>query len=196
MSTLATVVASVLALALVAVLGLVLLAGARDTLRHFSPRLAASLFDLLFERVAMKRVPDFIVGDARDPYLLRWWILPRNRLCNVYLHCFMRSDDDRALHDHPWYSLSLALRGEVLEHSVGPDGAPSTRAIAAGAWRLRTATYAHRLELAAGAHCWTLFLTGPVLRVWGFHCPKGWVRWDVFTKTTPGRSVTGQGCGE
>lgn len=41
--------------------------------------------------------PHQIIPSADDPYLLRWYIIP----LNVYLHKFMRSDDDRALHDHP-----------------------------------------------------------------------------------------------
>jgi hypothetical protein len=50
----------------------------------------------------VKRRPDFIIGGADNPYLLRWWIIPRNRWCNVYLHKILRDDDPRALHDHPW----------------------------------------------------------------------------------------------
>ena len=37
-------------------------------------------------------------------YLSRWHIIPRNRYFNIYLHKFVGSDDDRALHDHPWRS--------------------------------------------------------------------------------------------
>lgn len=47
------------------------------------------------------RAPDFYIGGNANPYLLRWWVIPRNRFFNVYLHKFLRDDDDRALHDHP-----------------------------------------------------------------------------------------------
>ena len=40
---------------------------------------------------------DLVVGGDADPYLRRWWLIPRNRIFNVYLHHFMRSDDDRVL---------------------------------------------------------------------------------------------------
>jgi hypothetical protein len=33
---------------------------------------------------------------------------------------------------------------------------------------------AHRIELPVGSPTWTLFLTGPVVRKWGFHCINGW----------------------
>lgn len=55
------------------------------------------------------RKPDFVIGDLSNPYLLRWWVIPRNRFFNVYLHKFLRDDDDRALHDHPWWSMSIIL---------------------------------------------------------------------------------------
>src|ERR1700684_1178987 len=60
--------------------------------------------------------PHFVIGDPKNPYMLRWYILPRNPLFNVYLHKFLRNDDDdRALHDHPWPSLSLLVKGWVVE---------------------------------------------------------------------------------
>ena len=77
-------------------------------------RLAAWLATRL---IAPARKPDFIVGDPANPYLRRWWLLPRNPVFGIYLHQFMRSDDDRALHDHPWPSLSLTLRGRMMEHT-------------------------------------------------------------------------------
>ena len=43
---------------------------------------------------ALGRQPDFVVGKPEDPYLLRWWVIPRNKRFNVYLHKFLRSDDD------------------------------------------------------------------------------------------------------
>ena len=59
------------------------------------------------------REPDLIVGDR---YMLRWFLLPRNSWLNVYLHHFLHSDDDRALHDHPYWSVSICLRGRSVEH--------------------------------------------------------------------------------
>src|SRR4051795_4015193 len=65
------------------------------------------------------REPDFYIGGKVNPYLVRWWVIPRNRFFNVYLHKFLRDDDDRALHDHPWISLSFILRGGYIEHTPG-----------------------------------------------------------------------------
>lgn len=141
------------------------------------------------------RRPDFIIGGAELPYLLRWFVIPRNRFFNVYLHCFKRSDDDRALHDHPWASLSIILRGAYTEHTIAQGGVQRREIIEAGGWRLRwTGRLAHRIELHAG-ECWTLFITGPRYRAWGFHCPEqGWVHWERFTAAHDPGSI-GPGCG-
>ena len=76
-------------------------------------------------RRLMSGKPHFIIGGVDDPYLLRWFLIPRNHILNVYLHKFLRSDDDRALHDHPWWFVSIMLRGRYLEwlpdsHSLIP----------------------------------------------------------------------------
>jgi hypothetical protein len=134
----------------------------------------------------IKRKPDFIVGDG---YLARWWILPRNRYLNIYLHRFTGDDDDRALHDHPWASMSILLKGVLREHNFkGHRCIPRLVPI------IRSAKFAHRLELIKGP-AWTIFITGPVTRHWGFHCPNGWVHWKKFVSNTD-RGQIGVGCGE
>lgn len=78
--------------------------------------IAKTLSRVLRNRVIAKRPPDFVVGKPDDPYLLRWWVIPRNRWFNIYLHVFMRSDDAEALHDHPWWNISFLLDGTYTEH--------------------------------------------------------------------------------
>lgn len=132
------------------------------------------------------RPADFIIGGAETPYMFRWWIVPRNRWFNVYLHKIVRSDDDRALHDHPWWNISILLRGFYRE--VTPRGTKMRRG---GSIVFRSAKTAHRLEV--DAPCWSLFLTGPTIRTWGFHCPKGWVEWTKFVDERDNGAV-GRGC--
>jgi hypothetical protein len=150
------------------------------------------LANWLVERAGV-RVPDFVIGGDNDPYLLRWWVIPRNRFFNVYLHLFLRSDDDRALHDHPWANCSILLRGSYTEHEILAGGVNLRSVRKAGEWRFRlSGRMAHRVELHDGP-CWTLFITGPRYRQWGFHCERtGWVHWKNFT-TGDGAGV-GKGC--
>lgn len=133
----------------------------------------------------LSRKPDIVIGDQ---YLERWYIVPRNRWFNIYLHKFVGSDDDRALHDHPWWSLSVLLAGEIKEHQFN-----KIRMIPRWWPVVRSARFAHRLEVVHGP-VWTVFITGPRRRDWGFHCRKGWRHWREFTDHTGNR--VGAGCGE
>jgi hypothetical protein len=145
-----------------------------------------------------------------------------NRLFNVYLHKIVRSDDDRALHDHPWYWLSVMLRGRYAEVTRVLDARKINGRIAGyreglsshyrgffrglfyeeiyrrkvykrGAIRICRATHTHRLELLDDQPCWTLFVTGPKIREWGFACRQGWRHWRIFTTGDNGEKV-GRGC--
>ena len=59
----------------------------------------------------------------------------------------------------------------------------------------REAEAAHRLEVIPGGRAVSLFITGPTVREWGFHCPKGWVLWSLFVDDKDTGKV-GQGCDE
>lgn len=60
--------------------------------------------------------PDFIVGKEDDPYLKRWFIVPKNPLFAIYLHEFCKDDDD-VPHDHPYlFNLSWILQVGYFEH--------------------------------------------------------------------------------
>lgn len=150
------------------------------------------LADRIIDRCSAQ-APDYVIGGQARPYLLRWWIA-RNPLFCVYVHCFLRSDDDRALHDHPWANASILLRGEYTEHTIAAGGIHRRQVLRAGAIRMRwSGRIAHRIELHNGP-CWTLFITGPRYRSWGFHCPdQGWVHWQRFTAASDPGAI-GPGC--
>lgn len=141
----------------------------------------------------LRRGPDVIIGGDDNAYLCRWWVIPRNPLFNIYLHNFKRSDDDRALHDHPWINCSILLIGEYTEVLPTKGGTLTERVLRAGEIAIRMPSAAHRVHLHAG-ECWTLFITGPRVRQWGFWCPRGWVHWKEFTAGPKGELV-GRGCG-
>lgn len=125
-----------------------------------------------------------------DPYMRRWYMIPRNPEFNIYYHEILHDDDDRALHDHPWNSVSIMCKGRLRE--ITPEG---DRVVQAGDVVFRDPESAHRLELIDGESAETLFITGPRVREWGFHCPKGWVDWRDFTDPSDMGKV-GRGCGE
>lgn len=152
-------------------------------------------------RWARARQPDFIIGGQDNPYLRRHWLLPRNRFFNVYVHEFLRSDDDRALHTHPWaFNASWLIAGDYIEHTPAGE-----RQLWEGALRFRWGPAPHRVELweegfmvsgvGTPVPCWTVFITGPVVREWGFLCPGRFVHWREFTDARDAGAV-GKGCGE
>lgn len=179
------------------------LAGAAPWLLAAGGALVGAIFALRWRVMALRRQPPhFTIGKPGAPYMRRWYVIPRNRLGNIYLHHILRSDDDRALHDHPWVNLSWVLQGGYYE--VTPLR-PPTAARPVGSqiktWRgrgslvLRGARAAHRLELGAGGECWSLFFTGPNVRTWGFWCPQGWKPWQRFVDMGNTGEI-GPGCGE
>ena len=131
----------------------------------------------------IRRSPDVIIGGFEDPYLLRWHVIPRNPLFNIYYHVFLRSDDDRALHDHPWlFNISYLNRGTYTEHEITRGGTHEATVYSQRDIKFRWGRAPHRLELHDGKlKCETLFITGPNIREWGFYCPKEWRHWKVFS---------------
>ena len=137
--------------------------------------------------------PHFYIGGMDDPYMLRWYLFPRNPFFNVYLHKFLRDDDDRAMHDHPWNFLSIMLKGCYREYRPSGDVLRTAPSIV-----YRPAESIHRVELICDENgndipCWTLVFTGPKIRVWGFWCPQGFIEWDKFVDSTDEGNI-GKGC--
>lgn len=129
------------------------------------------------EREAVVRM----VGDhGMLPLIVRWTFVKIFGY-TVRLHLLLRTDDDRALHDHPWWFVSILLSGGYWEHT--PQGRFWRRP---GSVLFRGAAFSHRIELERPAV--SLVICGPRKRDWGFWCPAGWVEWRRF--------ITGNGCGE
>ena len=128
-------------------------------------------------------------------YMRRMPLIPRNRLFNIYLHRYTGPDNrDEGMHDHPWHSLSIRLWGEAISEwrpvftsvSIALGSLPGEngyRKHIGGKWaeevKLPRIVFrrAHDLHaISSGTWpVWTLFLTGPVVRKWGFFTREGWV---------------------
>lgn len=145
-----------------------------------------TLADRLIAHVT-RRPPDFVIGGEDRPYMRRWHLI-KTRWLGVYLHQILRSDDDRALHDHRSDNVSVLLRGYYFE--VTPEGSELR---AAGDVVFRRAEALHRLELVNGAPAWTLWIKGPERRNWGFMCGKRWVPWQQFVAADD-KGRVGRGC--
>lgn len=100
------------------------------------------------------------LGNADCPYLIRWVL--SCAIGAIRLHHWIASDDQRHFHDHGWWFLVIILRGGYVDHS--PNGDDRLRI---GSIRIRPAIHRHTVELNPGG-CWSLLLTGPEVRQWGF----------------------------
>lgn len=176
------------------------------------------------------RIPS---NEAIPVYMSRWWKIKRNAYLNIYFHQVFRSDDDAALHDHPWWSFSIVLQGGYYEHRILDGGIHQKIWYEPGSVLFRRAgKLAHRLELQRVRYCgvrdpylqnWTvgeidnieleqgreedtyelpaktIFITGPVLRRWGFHHTDQWVdayNWDEYLAAKGIRSMKMEGYAE
>jgi hypothetical protein len=135
------------------------------------------LLNLLFE----KRI---ISGPDGAPYMHRWYIF-RTRPFSIMIHKFVRSDYDRALHDHPWNFLVIPIwRGYVEISEAFYCGLPYVRARRVYpilGTRYRSALYKHRVVLLQEGRkflpAWSIFIRFTEWRKWGFWCKDGWKPW-------------------
>lgn len=111
-----------------------------------------------------------------------WWTLG----IGVRVHHILRSDHDRDMHTHPWWNISLILRGTYWEVMPGTLGEPGVHVGGyvnlnepfrieqrkPGHLVFRRRTSRHKLMLLRGA-AWTLMITGPEKkgRGWGYFVP-------------------------
>ncbi|WP_254424626.1 hypothetical protein [Mycobacteroides abscessus] len=146
-----------------------------------------------------------ITNNEGSPYLRRWYVIPRNRWVNIYVHQFLRSDDDRAMHDHPWPFFSWVLKGRYFEEI---DLGVIVRERWSFAYRPAVHRHIVRLDVtmvqdryeddswARSASpqdipVWTLIVTGRRMREWGFWCPDPKTLVERFV---PWREFGARGC--
>ena len=131
-----------------------------------------SLLNRLLYRLSAYCRCRVINGPDRQPYLERYHVARLPFGYRVYLHRFVASDPGRGLHDHPWrHALSLVLSGsyeEVRMSGPGTDNRLERRRIGAGRVNYIAGSTFHRVDLAEGRECWSLFVHAPKAKTWGF----------------------------
>lgn len=94
------------------------------------------------------------------PYVIRW--TAETPLFSARVHHWLGPDDVRAEHDHPWWFLTLVIRGGYTDLSSSGN----TR-LSAPCVRFRSASHRH-VVLPDDGGAWTLLVTGRIFRRWGF----------------------------
>jgi hypothetical protein len=113
----------------------------------------------------MKLIWNQLLGEGTCPYLRRWCLI--TPLGSVRLHRWYASDDDRFMHDHPWWFVTFVLAGGYVDAS--PKG---YERVDAPTVRFRRAHHRHTVHVAEGTTATTVLLTGPEKRRWGFWIKK------------------------
>lgn len=100
------------------------------------------------------------LGNKDCPYAYRWtfnfWFFA------IRVHQWLKTEDRRYMHDHPWNFITLVLKGGYVD--VTETGRDALKIFSV---RYRPATHKHYVEVNEGG-CVTILLTGPVIRNWGY----------------------------
>lgn len=107
-------------------------------------------------------VPNWIMWvyrkTKRKLWLGRWTVLPSWAPCNIFVHWWNPANlEDESWHDHPRWSISIPLRGEITE--ITPWGETVMRP---GMVILRSHRYIHKFKMKAEhrGKTWTMFIVG------------------------------------
>jgi hypothetical protein len=104
------------------------------------------------------------LGKPECPYMYRWVFLFFNY--SIRIHHWIRSDDKRYYHDHPWWFITFVVKGCYTDVSEGKSGVYIDTL---KRWDLvyRKSKHAHYV-LVPPEGCWTVMVTGKPVRKWGF----------------------------
>jgi hypothetical protein len=99
------------------------------------------------------------LGALKCPYITRWVF--ECSLFTLRLHHWIHSDDLRHMHDHPWDFISIVLWGNIADRSE--EGDKKRRWLSVSYFSAE-----HRHSVVVKDPCWTLLVTGPERRKWGY----------------------------
>jgi hypothetical protein len=101
-----------------------------------------------------------------DGYMNRWWLFnayKRDWLPSIRVHHILREDFDRHMHDHPWNTRTIILKGWYLEDREEGQyfrEAGYTGPINFGQF--------HNITMVPPEGVWTIFITYKYGGTWGF----------------------------
>lgn len=121
-----------------------------------------------------------------EGYMNRYWLLkpqpyPHNLSMGARIHEILSSDSDRHFHDHPWWNISVILRGQYMEempvdqeqHPAFDNAYKKFALRRTGDVVYRGAKHRHRIHLIDDKPVISLFIFGREEQDWGFFTHNG-----------------------
>lgn len=137
----------------------------------------------LFRRLTLRRADGIVYLDR--------WAIGHDRIGGVKLHRMDGPDPGVDLHDHPWWFVSIVLWGGYSELRADTREAQAMARIAAnnpggclpgvvvqrrpGSIKTMRLDECHTIASLHRGTCWTLVISGPRRRKWGFYLPGGYM---------------------
>ncbi len=117
---------------------------------------------------------DQIIGRRECPYLHRRILY--FGLWSVRYHIFHRSDEERALHDHPWGFWTFPIN-DYDEHYIDADGVEQFRTVKRFRFHRRRHGFAHRVVMSGENVARTFVFTCRKRSSWGFFVRGKFMPW-------------------
>lgn len=114
------------------------------------------------------------LGMPYCPYMYRWVF--NFKLFSIRIHHWIRSDDKRAFHSHPWNFITFVIKGSYID--VTPEGKETLKF---GSIRYRKNHHMHYVDVPKTG-CWSILLTGNPNFKWGFLVNNKFIRKDKYFK--------------
>ena len=114
------------------------------------------------------------LGMPECPYAYRTYLIFFGH--SIRVHFWLRSDDKRYMHNHPWWFITFVLKGYYTDVSLtGVD------IVDRFSFRYRKPNHTHYVVIPKTG-CITILLTGRNLNNWGFWINERYLRVNRFFK--------------
>lgn len=125
--------------------------------------------------------PLVLIDENNGREFLKRWRLVQTPWFSIFLHRMQVPDPGIDLHDHPWAFKSLVLVGGYVERWADTRRPWSQSKRHRGRWSLGgiRLDQSHSIDTLDRDPTWTLVITGPTRRRWGFLAgDAGWQDWE------------------
>ena len=118
------------------------------------------------------------LGKIECPYAYRTYLILFGY--SFRIHYWLRSDDKRYMHNHPWWFITFVLKGNYTDVYL-KDNIIQKDYLSRWSIRYRSSKHTHYVEIPKEG-CITILFTGRKLNQWGFWVNNRYMRINRFFK--------------